>query len=161
MTTVAEARVPLTLEGLTRLREELAYLTDVKRLELAASLEQGRENNLSTEDDPGFEFARQEQASVEERILTLADMIARAEIIDETAARHSPIVQLGSTVVVKPDDGPAQTYHLVGSIEVDVSRGKISDSSPVGRALLGHRPGERVEVSTPNGSRGLTIVSLA
>lgn len=157
---MAEERVPLTLEGLTRLREELAYLTNVKRLELAASLEQERENNLSTEDDPGYEFTKQEQADVEKRIIALDDMIARAEIIDEVAAHHSDIVQLGSTVVVQPDDGPEQTYQIVGSIEVDVSRGKISDGSPVGRALLGHRAGEHVEVSTPNGSRRLKIVSL-
>jgi len=160
-TTVAEDRVALTQEGLVKLQEELEHLRNVRRPQMAASLEQARESNLSTEDEPGFEFAKEEQAQVEKRILLLEDTVARAEIIDQAAAQRTGTVQLGTTVVVKPEDGPEQTYQIVGSIEeVDVIRGKISDGSPVGKALLGRRAGDMVEVAVPNGNRRLTIVSL-
>jgi transcription elongation factor GreA len=155
-----EARIPITIEGLTKLREELEYLRNVRRSEVAETLEQARESNLSTEDEPGYELAKEEQAAVEQRIVQIEDMLARAELIDLSAAQQSDRVQLGSTVVVRPADGPEQTYQIVGSYEVDVSRGKISDESPVGRALLGRRVGEVVEVAVPNGFRKLHIVSL-
>lgn len=157
---MAEERVVLTREGLSKLRDELEYLKDVRRPEVASALEQGRESNLSTEAEPGYEFAKEEQSIVERRIALIEHMLASAELIDETAAHHSDKVQLGSTVVVKPDDGPAQTYQIVGPLEVDVARGRISDESPVGRALIGHHVGETVEVSVPHGRRRLRVVSL-
>lgn len=157
---MAEERVVLTQDGLAKLRDELAYLTSVRRGEVAESLEQAREGNLSTEDDPGFELAKEEQAGVEGRIATIEDMIARAEIIDVSAAQQSDHVQLGSFVVVKPENGPEEKYQIVGPIEVDVNRGMISDESPVGRALMGRRAGDSVEVAVPNGQRRLKIVSL-
>jgi transcription elongation factor GreA len=157
---VAEERVALTREGLAKLREELEYLKNVRRPEVAASLEQARESNLSTEAEPGYELAKEEQATLEKRILVLEDMTARAELIDETAAHQSDEVRLGSTVVLKPEDGPEQTVQIVGPLEVDVAKGKISDESPVGRALLGHRLGDTVEVAVPHGQRRLRIMSL-
>jgi transcription elongation factor GreA len=157
---VAEERVALTREGLAKLREELEYSKNVRRAEVAESLEQARESNLSTEAEPGYELAKEEQATLEKRILQLEDMVSRAELIDEKLAHNSDQVQLGSTVVVKPDDGPEQTIQIVGSLEVDVAKGKISDESPVGRALLGHRLGDTVEVTVPHGSRRLRIMSL-
>lgn len=157
---MAEERVALTREGLEKLREELQYLQNVKRPEVAESLEQARESNLSTEAEPGYEFAKEEQSLVERRIAVLEHMIASAEVIDESAAHKSGRVQLGSVVVVKPEDGPAQTFQIVGSLEVDVRDGKISDESPVGRALMGHRVGDVVEVAVPHGQRRLEITSL-
>jgi transcription elongation factor GreA len=159
-TAVAEDRLSLTRDGLTRLREELDYLKNVRRPEVADALEQARESNLSTEDDPGYELAKEEQAKVEDRIVYIEDILSRADVIDEAAAHQSDTVRLGSTVIVKPEDGPEQTYQIVGSPEVDIARGKISDSSPVGRALIGRRAGDNVEVAVPNGQRRLRIVSL-
>jgi transcription elongation factor GreA len=158
---VAEERVALTREGLEKLREELGTLRDVRRPEVALALEQARESNLSTESEPGYELAKEEQSIVERRIALLEDMIARAEIIDEGAASASDHVQLGSTVVVSSDNGPDQTVRIVSSVEVDVAHGKISEDSPVGRALLGHRVGDVVEVAVPAGVRRLKIMSLA
>ena len=88
-------------------------------------------------------------------------MIGNAEVIDESAAHRSGRVQLGSVVVVKPDDGPEQSFQIVGSLEVDVRDGKISDESPVGSALMGHAVGDVVEVAVPHGKRRLEITSLA
>jgi transcription elongation factor GreA len=157
---VAEERVTLTREGMERLREELDFLRDVRRPQVAETLEQARESNLSTEAEPGYELAKEEQASLENRILTIEHMLANAELIDESAAQHSDTVRLGSTVVVKGDDGLDQTVHIVGSLEVNPMRGYISDESPVGHALMGRKAGDIVEVETPTGRRRLTVVSL-
>jgi transcription elongation factor GreA len=157
---VAEERATLTREGLQRLREELDYLRDVRRPQVAASLEQARETNLSTEAEPGYELAKEEQATLEKRILLIEHMLANAEIIDESAAQRSDTVRLGSTVVVKGEDDKEQTVHIVGPLEVNPLRGYISDESPVGRALMGRRAGDTVEVTVPNGTRRLKIVSL-
>ncbi len=157
---MAEDRVALTREGLAKLQEELDYLRNVRRPEGAQTLEQARETNLSTEADPGYEFAKEEQAGVENRIVQLEHMLGGAEVIDEAAVHHSDQVRLGSTVVVKSDDSPDQTFQIVGPVEVDVKEGKISDESPVGRALMGHRVGETVVVSVPHGERRLKITSL-
>jgi transcription elongation factor GreA len=157
---VAEERVLLTREGLAKLREELEYLRNVRLPEVAQSLEQARSTNLSTEDEPGYELTREEQAAVEGRIVQIEDMLARAEVIDEDAVQQSGIVQIGSTVVVVDDAGREQSFQIVNPLEVDAIHGKISSESPVGRALLGHRAGDEIEVTVPTGTRRLKIVSL-
>ena len=157
---MAAEKVLLTQEGLTKLQDELEYLRTVRLPEVAESLGEARNTNLSTEDEPGYELTREEQAAVEGRIATIQDMLVRASVIDAGAVQRSDIVQLGSTVVVTGDDGREQTFQIVGAMEVDVIHGKISDESPVGRALVGHRAGDVVEVATPNGTRRLTIASL-
>jgi transcription elongation factor GreA len=158
---VAEERATLTRDGMQRLRDELEYLREVKRPQVAASLEQARESNLSTEAEPGHELAKEEQAALETRILLIEHTLANAEIIDETAAQQSDTVRLGSTVVVKSDDAKQQTVHIVGPLEVNPLKGFISDESPVGRALMGRRVGDSVEVDVPTGKRQLQIISLA
>jgi transcription elongation factor GreA len=157
---VAEDRVALTREGMTKLHEELDYLRDVRRPEVAQTLEQARETNLSTEAEPGYEFAKEEQAGVENRIAQLEHMLGTAEVIDEAAVHHSDRVRLGSTVVVKSNDSPDQTFQIVDPVEVDVKEGKISEESPVGHALMGHSVGETVVVSAPHGERRLKITWL-
>jgi len=157
---VAADKVLLTQDGLTKLQDELNYLRNVRLPEVAESLGEARNTNLSTEDEPGYEMTREEQAAVEGRIVTIQDMLVRAEVIDAGAVQRSDIVQLGSTVVVTSEDGREQTFQIVGAMEVDVIHGKISDESPVGRALVGQRAGDQVEVAAPNGKRRLTITSL-
>lgn len=157
---MANDRVQLTQEGQIKLKDELEHLRSIRRPEMAAALELARETNLSTEDEPGYELAREEQSAVEGRIAVIEDMLVRAQIIDERAAQQSGVAQLGSTVMVRGDDGREQTYHIVGPMEVDVIHGKISDESPVGRALMGRRAGDSVAVSVPNGTRTITVVSL-
>jgi transcription elongation factor GreA len=157
---VAADKVLLTQDGLTKLQDELNYLRNVRLPEVAESLGEARNTNLSTEDEPGYEMTREEQAAVEGRIVTIQDTLVRAEVIDAGAVQRSDIVQLGSTVVVTSEDGREQTFQIVGAMEVDVIHGKISDESPVGRALVGHRAGDQVEVAAPTGKRRLTITSL-
>ena len=98
---------------------------------------------------------------MEGRILTLERIIQNAELIDEEEAHHSNRVRLGSTVTVVTQDGKTMNYTIVGSAEVNPSEGRISNESPVGRALLDKRVGDKVEVSAPGGDLRFTITAIS
>lgn len=148
--------VPLTKEGLAKLEKELEHLQTVRRQEVAARIHQAKEL-ASTQNNAEYEDAKNEQAFVEGRIQTLEAMIKNAQLIDEnTSTDH---VQIGSTVKVEGDDG-AQTFLIVGSAEARPAEGRISNESPVGRALLGKRKGEKVVVRVPAGDFAYKIVDI-
>ena len=152
--------VPLTKEGLAKLEAELNYLRTVRRHEVAQRILEAKELT-STQNNPEYDDAKNEQAFVEGRILTLENIIRNAVIIDEEAAHQSSSVQLGSKVtVVSYRDNKTLEYTLVGSAEADPSRGRISNESPVGRALLGKRVGDEVQVNVPAGVLRLTITAI-
>jgi transcription elongation factor GreA len=137
----------LTHDGLEKLRAELDHLVNVRRAEVAARIHDAKEHGDLAE-NAEYEDAKNEQAFVEGRIQTLETLIRNAVLIDE---HHSTDhVQIGSTVVVESPDGK-ETFHIVGSAEADPEAGRISNESPVGRALLGHRKGEKVVVHVPSG----------
>lgn len=137
----------LTHDGLEKLRAELDHLVNVRRAEVAARIHDAKEHGDLAE-NAEYEDAKNEQAFVEGRIQTLETLIRNAVLIDE---HHSTDhVQIGSTVVVDSPDGK-ETFHIVGSAEADPEAGRISNESPVGRALLGHRKGEKVVVHVPSG----------
>src|SRR2546427_566825 len=94
---------------------------------------------------------------LDSRIYELQEMIGRAQIIRDT---HSSVVGPGSTIEVVDHDGESETYHLVGAVESDPSAGRISVDSPVGRALVGHKKGDKVTVSVPLGTLTLTIKAV-
>ena len=94
---------------------------------------------------------------LDSRIYELQEMIGRAQIIRDT---HSSVVGPGSTIEVVDHEGGSETYHLVGAVESDPSAGRISVDSPVGRALVGHKKGDRVTVSVPSGTLTLTIKAV-
>ena len=109
------------------------------------------------EDNPEYEQAKEEVGLIDGRIYELEEMIGRAEIIHE---HHSNVAEPGSTVEVVDEDGNAETYHLVGAVESDPSAGRISVESPVGRALVGRKKGDKITVSVPAGSLTLTIKAV-
>ncbi len=109
------------------------------------------------EDNPEYEQAKEELARLDSRIYELEEMISRAQIIEE---HHSTVVEAGSTVDVREPDGTIVTYHMVGAVESDPASGRISIESPVGRALIGRRRGESVEVNVPSGKLVLKIVKI-
>lgn len=147
--------VLLTKEGLQKLEDELADLRTNKRAEIAERIKYAKDFGDITE-NAEYEDAKNEQGMVEGRILTLEKMIRNAVLIEE---HHDGVVQAGSVVKVK-DDGGEETYTIVGPAEVDVARGRISMESPVGKALIGHKVGEKVQVQTPSGSRTVKIVKV-
>lgn len=148
----------LTPEGRAKLEAELKQLREVRRPEVAEQIRASKEFT-DTDDNAEFEEAKNEQAFVEGRILTIEKMLANAVMIEANHQVHDK-VGLGLTVTVRDEDGEAEKYTIVGSAEVDAVHGKISNESPVGRALLGKRVGDVVEVATPNGALRLTISAI-
>ena len=147
----------LSKEGLQKLREELEQMVSVRRSEIATRIHDAKEHGDLTE-NAEYEDAKNEQAFVEGRIQALESMIKNAVLIDENHSTDH--VQIGSTVVLQSEDGP-ETYTIVGSAEASPREGRISNESPVGRALLGRRKGDKVVVSVPAGDFTYTIVSIS
>lgn len=148
----------LTRQGYDKLEEELNYLRTVRRKEIARRLELAIEEGPLLE-NAELEDARNEQAFVEGRILTLERMLGNAVIIKEEEGPHETI-QLGSHVTIVEGDGPPETYRIVGSAEADPTKGFISNASPLGQALMGHKAGEKVTISAPGGQLEFKIVGI-
>lgn len=152
-----EKPVFLTREGRAKLEAELKTLREVRRPEIAERIRTAKEFS-DADDNAEFDEAKNEQAFIEGRILTLEKMIANAVII-ETNHDHD-VVRLGSKVIVADADGEKEEYTIVGTAEVDPRHGRISNESPVGRALLGRKKGDRVEVVVPAGVLQFEIVEI-
>ncbi|HXQ95846.1 MAG TPA: transcription elongation factor GreA [Candidatus Acidoferrales bacterium] len=146
----------LTRDGLEKLRAELDQLVNIRRAEVAARIHDAKEHGDLAE-NAEYEDAKNEQAFVEGRIQTLEALIRNAVLIDESHVTDH--VQIGSTVVVDSPDGK-ESFHIVGSAEADPTAGRISNESPVGRALLGHRKGDKVVIHVPSGDFTYKIVSI-
>ena len=157
---MVEKPQPITRDGLKRIEQELHQLETVRRAEVSEKIRQAKELS-STQNDAEYEDAKNEQAMVEGRINQLQSLIHHAEIIDEDGAHKSKMVILGSTVKVKTDAGKAQEYTIVGPAEADPHDGKISNESPVGRALIGKRVNDEVQVNVPRGMITLKIKKIS
>jgi transcription elongation factor GreA len=152
--------VLLTPDGLTKLTAELDELRTKGRAEVALAIHEAQELGMS-QIDGQYEDAKNQQAFVEGRIVEIEKLLERATVIDEEAAHHSKIVQVGSNVTVKSEKGKSQKYHIVGSAEANPAEGRISHESPVGRALIGKKRGEKVTVATPRGAIDMTVTSVS
>ena len=159
---MVEKTQPITKEGLQRLEQELHHLETERRREVAARIHQAKEL-ASTQNNADYEDAKNEQAMVEGRIQMLQALIQHAEIIDEEGAHKSKRVILGSTVRVKVSDGDSKTqeFTIVGPAEADPREGKISNESPVGRALMGKKLNDEVQASVPKGILTMKIVKIS
>ena len=147
----------LSQEGLDKLRSELTEMTNVRRTEVAARIHDAKEHGDLSE-NAEYEDAKNEQAFVEGRIQTLEALIKNATLIDEHTTNDH--VQVGSTVKVKGPDGSV-SFTIVGSTEAKPTEGRISNESPVGRALLGRKKGETIQVQVPAGDIAYTIVAIS
>jgi transcription elongation factor GreA len=144
--------VLLTPEGLEKLKRDLEVALK-RRSEAGERLKEAFQPG-DIEDNPEYEQAKEEVGLLDSRIYELQEMIGRAQIITES---HSSIAGPGSTIDVVDADGTVETYHLVGAVESDPSAGRISVESPVGRALVGKKKGDKITVSVPAGSLSLTV----
>lgn len=151
----------LTAEGYAKLQTELEYLKTIRRHEVAENIRSAKEDGDISE-NAGYESAKEEQAFVEGRILTVEGILRTAIIIEEDGP--SDQVRLGCHVTVVEVEGewrsPPETYRIVGSTEADPSDGRVSNESPLGRALMGRGVGECVTVSAPRGEIHFEIVSI-
>ena len=144
-----EKEVILTLEGLKKLEEELEMLKTQRRKQVAERIKQAIEFGDISENSE-YDDAKTEQSFVEGRIITLEKMLRNAKVIDDNDQRDQVVV--GSTVLLKDVEiGDNEEYTIVGSAEADPTVNKISNESPVGKAVLGHPKGTIVEVLVPAG----------
>lgn len=140
----------LTADGAAELREELDDLINVKRPQLAERLRDAiSQGDLSENAD--YSDAKEQQAFLEGRIQYLENLLRSAVIIDGNDAGAPLEVQVGTEVTIQAEGEPEETYRIVGAAEANPRNGKISNESPIGAALLGHRKGDLVQVQTPGG----------
>jgi transcription elongation factor GreA len=150
--------VYLTAEGLQKLQEELDFLIGTRRPEVARQIAEAKADGDISE-NAGYDEAKNAQAFVEGRILTLKNLLSNAVVIHENGSKET--VDLGSTVTIQDVEyGDQETYTIVGSTEVDPRNGRISLKSPIGRALMGHKNGDIVQVQTPAGVAGFKIIKI-
>jgi transcription elongation factor GreA len=149
----------LTKEGFQKLQDELEYLRTAKRQEVANRLHEAMEGGELIE-NAEYEAAKNEQAFVEGRIQELDVLLASAKIIEENGKKKSDGVQLGSKVTIKEGNFEAETYTVVGMAEANPREGKISNESPIGKAILGRKMGETVKVETPGGTYNVKILKI-
>lgn len=149
--------VYLTKEGLEELKNELDTLINVRRPENIIAIKEARSlGDLS--ENAEYDAARNEQAQIEARIKQLEKMLENAEIISETSTDS---VGIGNTVSIKyVDDDEEDEYKIVGSQEADPFESKISNESPIAKALLNHKVGDVVTVDSPNGSYEIEIIEI-
>jgi len=148
----------LTPDGLTKLREELRTLKDVERPALAQRLRDAIQmGDLSENAD--YHKAKEDQGFLEGRIQELEYILQRAKIIDPNV-KAGDRVEVGTTITVQEDGFDPETYYIVGAKEADPKNGRISNESPIGKALLGHKVNDRVTVQVPNGQLILKILKI-
>lgn len=151
----------LTPEGLDRLKQELQHLRTVGRQRIAERLESAFADGQDDEfvDNAELEAARNEQSFLEGRIIELEEILGNYQLIQENGPHDS--VRVGDRItVVEEDSEEEERYHLVGAAEADPVEGRISNESPLGKALLGAKVGDTVSVNAPNGLINFRITKI-
>lgn len=143
--------VILTSEGLVNLERELEELKTVKRKDIADKIKVAISFGDLSENSE-YDEAKNEQAMIEARILQIETMLKNVKVLDADEL-NTDVVNVGSKVKLKDIEfDEEETFHIVGSTEADPTNGKISDESPVGKALLGHKVGDKVDITVPSGA---------
>lgn len=149
----------LTEEGLQKVKDELEYLTTVRRREVAQMIAEAKaEGDIS--ENAGYDEAKTAQGFLEGKIRELENILKHAQIITEDAAPAN-VVTLGRTVIVEEDGTDIkETYTIVGSREADPLNGRVSNESPMGKGLLGKKVGQKIKVDTPGGQITFKIIKV-
>jgi transcription elongation factor GreA len=152
-------KVPMTMSGYERLQEELRQLKTVERPAIIKAIAEARDHGDLSE-NAEYHAARERQSFIEGRVLELEGKISRAEIIDVKKLSGKTIT-FGATVTLADEDTDEENkYQIVGADESDISKGLLSITSPLARALIGKSVGDSVEVVTPRGSKSYEIVKI-
>jgi transcription elongation factor GreA len=154
---MSQKKILITQEGLAKLQSELEHLLSLRRQDVAGKIKRAREKG-GTENNAEYEDAKNEQAFVEGRILMLENIVKNATVIEAPALLG--VVEVGDKVLIQNQDGKIEQFTIVGSAEASPVEGKISNESPVGKALLGKKIGDEVEVATPAGIIRLLIMDV-
>ncbi len=141
-------KVPVTREGLAKLKEEYEHLVNNERPRIVEVIAEARSHG-DLRENAAYDAAKHDQGIIEGRIRELERMLKRVEIIDESSsATASSTVRIGSTVTIEVD-GEEEKYTIVGAVESRPAQGRISNESPFGKALLGRKVGDEVTIETP------------
>lgn len=155
---MADKPVYLTKEGKQKLEEELEYLRTVKRPEVAAAIQSAKEEGDISENS-AYDEAKLQQGFLEGKIQTLEAQLRNAVLIESNGS--SDTVQVGSSVTVQEEGASnSETYQIVGFAEVDPLNGRISNESPIGKALLGAKVGDQVKAETPGGEIAFKVLAI-
>jgi transcription elongation factor GreA len=152
-------KLPMTADGYTRLQEELKSLKSVDRPAVIKALEEARAHGDLSE-NAEYHAAKERQSFIEGRVAELEDKISRADVID-VSKLSGETIRFGATVKLADEDTDEEvTYQIVGADEGDISRGRISLTSPLARALIGKNPGDSVEVTAPGGNKAYEVLKV-
>ena len=152
-------QVPITKEGYEALKKELEYLKKVERPKNIKAIEEARAHGDITE-NAEFEAAKDRQAFIDGRLSNLEYKLSRADIIDSKTLSNDQAVFASSVVLENIDTGENVTYQLVGPDEANIEEGRISVSSPLGKALIGKKAGDEIILQAPGGKRSYELVEI-
>ena len=151
---------PITVSGLKNLKSELENLKNVQRPKIVEAIAEARSHG-DLKENAEYHAAKEQQALIESRVITINDLIARANIIDVTKIENNGKVIFGSTVKVKDlETDKIISYRLVGQEEADIKKNLIFFKSPIGKSLIGKNKGEMINVKTPSGERNFEILKV-
>jgi len=152
-------KIPMTADGYNRLQEELKRLKTVDRPAIIRAIAEARDHGDLAE-NAEYHSARDRQSFIEGRLAEIEDKIVRAEIIDVSKLSGS-VIKFGARVTLADEEtDEEQTFQIVGEDEADISRGRLSVTSPLARALIGKKKGASVEVMTPGGAKAYEITKV-
>ena len=151
---------PITVEGLEKLKLELAQLKNIERPKIVAAIAEARSHG-DLKENAEYHAAKEQQAQVESRVIEINDTIARANVIDVKKIDNNGNIIFGSTVTVKDlEINKKKTYKIVGKDEADISKNLIYFKSPIGKALIGKSSEEIVAVETPSGEKTFEVLNI-
>ena len=151
---------PITVSGLNSLKSELEDLKNVQRPKIVEAIAEARSHG-DLKENAEYHAAKEQQALIESRVITISDLIARANIIDVTKIENNGKVIFGATVKVQDLENNKKTsYKLVGQEEADIKKNLVFFKSPIGKSLIGKNKGDMVSVNTPSGERNLEILDV-
>ena len=151
---------PITVKGLENLKSELDSLKNIQRPKVVAAIAEARSHG-DLKENAEYHAAKEQQGLIEGRVLTINDLIARANVIDVTKIDNDGKVIFGSTVKVQDlETNKEISYRLVGQDEADISKNLIFYKSPIGKAFIGKNTGDMVSVNTPSGERNFEIKNV-
>jgi len=151
---------PITIEGLKKLKVELEELKNVKRPKIVEAIAEARGHG-DLKENAEYHAAKEEQAKIEGRIISINDSIARANVIDVTALEKKDNVIFGSTVELKDlVNNEKKTYKIVGKDEADLKKNLIYFRSPIGKELIGKNKKDLITVKTPSGEKNFEIIEV-
>ena len=148
---------PITIESLKKLEEDLVFLKEKKRPEIVAAIAEARSHG-DLKENAEYHAAKEQQGLIEGRVLTINDLIARANVIDVTKIDNEGKVIFGSTIKLQDLESDKEiSYRLVGQDEANISKNLIFYKSPIGKAIIGKDKGSMISVDTPSGERNFEI----